>query len=235
MRLLPIPDYLQGKPVFGVSEDFNHYTTAEDFTTTVSDSGTVAHGDAVGGVVTLTPSDGTVADNDEAYMHGTSEVFKWATDKPMFCEACVKFTEANTDDANIAVGYKDAVAANSILDDGGGPAASYHGACFFKVDGGTKWQVETSMGATQTTNTTTITAGAAYQTLRIETRIDGSDVVNTFFIDGAQCIDNTTGLPIKHRVAIASATEMEAFTGVKNGGANLETLLVDYYTCLQLR
>ena len=67
---------------FHVFNDFITDQADTDWVDTITDTGTVAIGDEVGGVVTLTPSDATVADNDEAvegpeFMIGaTSEPFR---------------------------------------------------------------------------------------------------------------------------------------------------------------
>jgi hypothetical protein len=181
-----------------------------------------------------------VADNDEAYVESANEVFKFAADKPLLFESRVQFTEANTDDANVLVGLMDAVGANSLQDNGAGPPASYSGAVFFKVDGGTVWQTETSNSTTQTTNELTaanvnnlakraVTAGgAAYQTLRIECMpYSATNAYVSFFVDGVLCA--------QHDYIFTSATEMQIVFGVKNGGANNETLNVDYVSCTQSR
>jgi hypothetical protein len=181
-----------------------------------------------------------VADNDETYVESANEVFKFAADKPLLFEARVQFTEANTDDANILVGLMDAVAANSLQDNGAGPPSSYSGAVFFKIDGGTVWQTETSLSTTQTTNELTSTnvnnlskkaqtaGGAAYQTLRIEYMpYSSTNAYVTFFVDGVAVA--------QHDYVFTSATEMQIALGVKNGGANLETLNVDYVSCSQER
>lgn len=222
-----------------IVDDFNGALNTLTWATVLTDSGTAATSDAAGGVLVLTASDGTVADNDEAYVHGQSEAFKFADGKPIVFEARAQWTEANTDDANILIGLKDAGAANSILDDGAGPPASYSGVCFFKADGDTVWSVENSIGTTQKTTQLTAanclsgvaqTCGAGtYQTLRIEvTPITSTKMDIAFFIDDV--------LVAKHKdQTMASATEMELFAGVKNGGANNEVLYVDYIACAQKR
>ena len=152
----------------------------------------------------------------------------------------MQFAEANTDDENILVGLLDAVGANSLQDNGAGPPASYSGAVFFKVDGGTTWNVETSNSTTQTTNElvstnannlsrkTQTAGGAAYQTLRIEyTPYSATNAYVSFFVDGVQCC--------QHDYVFTSATEMQIGIGVKNGGANNETLNVDYVVAVQER
>jgi hypothetical protein len=225
---------------FSITDDFTRDVDSADWVTTLTDTGTASVGDAAGGILALVPSDGTVADNDEAYVESANEVFKFAADKPLLFEAKVQFTEANTDDANVLVGLMDAVAANALVDDGAGPKSSYSGAVFFKVDGGTVWQAETSNSTTQTTTELTasnannlakksITAGgAAYQTLRIEYMpYSATNAYVSFFVDGVLCA--------QHDYIFTSATEMQLAFGVKNGGANNETLNVDYVSCTQSR
>jgi len=225
---------------FTIADDFLRDVDAADWVTTLTDSGTASVGDAVGGVIALVPSDGTVADNDEAYIESANEVFKFAADKPLLFEARVQYAEAATNAANILVGLLDAVGANSLQDNGGGPPSSYSGALFFKVDGGTRWQVETSNSTTQTTDDlvstnvnnlskkTQTAGGSAYQTLRIEYMpYSSTNAYVSFFIDGVLCC--------QHDYIFTSATEMQIGIGVKNGGANNETLNVDYVVCTQER
>jgi hypothetical protein len=225
---------------FSVTDDFTRDVDSADWATTLTDSGTASVGDAAGGILAIVPSDGTVADNDEAYVESANEVFRFTADKPALFEARVQFTEANTDDANVLVGLMDAVGANALVDDGAGPKSSYSGAVFFKVDGGTVWQAETSNSTTQTTNELTaanvnnlakraVTAGgAAYQTLRIEYMpYSATNAYVSFFVDGV--------LVAQHDYIFTSATEMQIVFGVKNGSANNETLSVDYVSCTQSR
>jgi hypothetical protein len=241
VKLNDLPDALKNRSTFGFFEDFINDIDANIVVITATDSGTGAVGDAARGILPLVASDGTVADNDETYAElPPNEIFLFANDKPLIFEARVQFTEANTDDANVAVGIKDAVAANTILDNGGGPAASYTGALFFKVDGGTVWQCETSIAGTQTTTELSATnanniakaaqtaGGSAYQVLRIVFEpYSSTNAYVSFFING--------NLVAQHDFIYTSATEMQAFAGVKNGDTNLETLNVDYIACYQAR
>lgn len=180
-------------------------------------------------------------DNDEAYLATKCELFKFAAAKPMFCEALVSFTEASTDDANIMFGLMDAIGADSLLDDGGGPKASYSGAVFFKVDGSTNWQVENSIAGTQKTTDLTaansltnaaVTAGGAFQRLRIEHHPtagpSGTTADILFLVDGILVAKHTDQL-------VTSATQMSVGFGAKAGGANAETLLADYVYGVQIR
>jgi hypothetical protein len=231
-KVVSLPDEALLLPrMFGIMDDFTTDLDSTKWTTTASNSGTIVVGDSVGGVATLNPSDETVANNDETYLLSANESFKFANDKPIWAEARIQFTEGATDDVNIAFGLMNAVAANSILDDGGGPAASYSGAVFYKVDGGTVWNCENSVGATQKTTATTTTAGgASYQTLRIEVRPQAAGFFDVIFlVDGVEVA--------KHKdQALGSPTEMNLFVGIKNGAdTTAEALLVDYICAYQLR
>ena len=84
MKMLRQSQWLNEKLQFTIADDFDHYVTADTWTTTASDSGTVAASDAVGGIVVLSPSDGSVANNDEVYLATTQEIFKVGTD----CHIC---------------------------------------------------------------------------------------------------------------------------------------------------
>ena len=229
-------DYVEVLPIItnrgvGVTDtftyfnDFTHYTTATDgVSSVITDSGAIAVSDAANGVVSLSCSqDSSVADNDETYLITTKEVFTIEAGKNLVLKARVKLTEANTDDANIIFGLTDSGAANMLLDNGGGPAASYDGAVFFKVDGGTVWQAETSNAGTQSTDTSAgAFTSAAWTDLLITITSLSSDTVAVckFYVNG------TLGATLN--ITISGLEEMEMIVGVKNGGANEETLLVDY-------
>ena len=185
----------------------------------VSDAGTIAQTDANGGVLSIATG---ATDENESYVSSIAEIFKFATDKRLFFEARVKLTEANTDDANIIVGLSDTVAADSLVDAGAGPMASYDGAVFFKVDGGTVWQFETSNAGTQLTNTNIgdFSDGTWHKLGFMYDYNDGVTAIVTPYLDGvAGTAKNLT---------IAGLEEMHILLGAKAGDANAETLLVDY-------
>ena len=222
----------------GFMDDFHTYTDTAPWTVVATDSGGATLLDQVDGVIQLDASDGTVADEDEVYLHTEKEIFLFAADKPIIVEAMVKFTEANTDDANIMFGLADAWAANHLQDAGAGPLASYSGAVFFKEDGQTVWTVENSLAGTQKTTQLTAansldgeakTAGGSWQKLRIE-------------VEAHSITDHRITFKINDRVVarhigqdMTSATEMALGFGVKNGSANEETLDIDYVFAYQKR
>lgn len=224
---------------------------AGTWNTTVTDSGTVAAPAStaadVNGFVTLTPSDGTVGDNDEAYLY-TNLISKYLNGKPISVVALVQFAEANTNAANILFGVGEGFGvANTLQDNGAGPPADYDGACFFKVDGGTRWQFESSLGTSQNTTDLAYTAGGStYIALGIDIRPkSSSEMVCTPWIatDGytlVQALEYTTAQqrprpPVKHTFSYSSPGAMALCFGVKNGSTTLETLNVDLVVIQQTR
>lgn len=236
-KLVQQPEGLKlGRQQFGFFEDFFEFVTGDLLTSLVADAGTsCAVSDAHGGVLAM----GTAAtDNNEVIIKSTKEIFKIAANRQLVAEARFQYSEANTDDANVAFGFMDAAGANALVDDGAGPKSSYSGAVFYKVDGGTNWNVQAADGATKTsaeltaTNSLTKTAqaagGSSYKTFRIEIyAISSTQVEVSFFIDGVHVYKITT--------TYANATEMQVFVYVKAGGSNAETVNVDYLSGYAIR
>jgi hypothetical protein len=235
VSLINKPDSIEKRRLaFFLEDDFEGFNTGDTWTSLIADSGTsCAATDAANGVLSL----GTAAtDNNEAMFRTTKEVFLIAANRTIEGQARISFTEANTDDANVCFGFADAIGANTLVDNGAGIKTSFSGAMFYKVDGGTKWKVTSSIGSTQTTNTTDVTAGGGYQLLTVRiVAISSTQADVTYFIDDQQCRDNTTGELICHRITYTGATEMQVGGGVKAGDANAETLLVDFVTAAQTR
>jgi hypothetical protein len=236
--ILKLPPELKNvEQQYGLFSDFVEDQLDALFVDTVTDSGTVLMGDAANGIAVLTPSDGTVADNDEAYFASPNEVFLFAAEKPALAIARLQFTEANVDDANVFFGFMNAIAANSLVDNGGGPQASGSQAVIYKIDGGTVWRCSTRNNGVVTDSVSNATAGgASYQKLEVEVVPFTSTKVKVLFrVDGVPLKDSTTGREIVHTVTVASATEMQVGVGLKNGAGNLETLNVDYLGAWQAR
>lgn len=220
---------------FGVVDHFIGLNSAE-WTSTLTDSGTAAVGDEFGGVLTISPSDGTVADNDEGYV-ATKEIFKIVNQKPIGLAARTQFTQAATNAANVFVGLMNAMTANALQDNGAGPKADFSGAGFFAKDGSTSLFVIYSDGTTQTiaeltaTNTINKTAylaaSADFQLLEIDIVPKTSTLVDIAFrVNGSvvyKMLDRT----------YANATEISAGLGVKNGTAAQQALKADLFVCNQ--
>lgn len=232
-KLTLVPSHDAARNEFAWETDCVYYVSGDGLSTVATDSGTAATTDAAGGVMTITPSDGTVADNDEIYLKGTTEAFLFGAGRDFEVHFRVKYTEGNADDLNIGLGVMNAVAANSLQDDGAGPPATSNHAVFFKADGSLKWSFETSISTAQTTTEIADVATAGdgtyrWFTIRVEAQ-SASRVLVTPFIDGTQCTD-ANGARIQHVVnASSGATEMQLFVGAKNGAATtVETVYIDY-------
>lgn len=233
-----MPDYVGAhRLAHGYFDDLDEFVTGDKFTSLAADSGSsVAMTDAANGVVALTTG-GT--DNNEALLKGTSERFLMAANKPIVFEAYEKFTEANTDDANVFVGMSDAAGANLMVDNGAGPKTSFSGFGFFKVDGGTRWNVITSLGSTQTKTELTAAnsldklaktaGGGVWQALKIVFRpIDTTRAEIDFYIDGVLVYQEAN-------FTFTSATEIQEAAYIKAGGSNSEVLSVDWLSVWQTR
>lgn len=170
-----------------------------------------------------------VNDNDEFYLASIGESWLFEAAKPVWFEAKIELTEAATNASNIIVGLTDANGANALLDNGAGPAASYSGAVFFKVDGSLAWQFETSNAGTQVTNATagTMVSGTAHRLGFVFDPADGTTGSITPYLNG---VEGTA-----HAITLASLTEMNLILGLKTGGARAETLKFDYVQCLAVR
>ena|SRR3990167_5868202 len=222
-----------------IDDDFLEDIATARWTKTTTDSGTIDVGDGRKGIATFLPSDGSVGDNDEVYLACVNEVFLIAGNpgKPIYGRGLIQFTEGNTDDLNVCFGFANAIAADWLIDDGGGMRASGTQAAIYKIDGGTVWRCYSRNG-TETTDTvsTTTAGGSAYQTLEILIH----DYTRTscqiaYKVDGA-FLKDTNGATIKHTLLVASAGEMQFGMGAKNGGAGtVETLLADRLYAHQLR
>lgn len=235
-QLLLPEDVRRHRLTYGFFEDFNQFVSGDLFTDTSGDTGAaVANIDAPGGQVTLTTG---ATDNNECALLTTKEIFLFAASKPIRLEARAKFTEANTDDANVFVGLMNAIGADAMVDDGAGPKASFSGAGFYKVDSGTRWQLISSLGTTRTTTDLTAalsldklaktSGGGAWQKLRIDVMpIDSTRAEVHFWIDDVHVAT--------HDLTYTSATDMNAGAVMKAGGANSEVLYVDYIECFQTR
>lgn len=209
---------------FDFFDDFFHFAGPADFNDAVvqgdlynvqGDAATAAVGTGHGGVLSVDTVTGT--DNNDGYIHTLDQIVAFSTGKKAVIEARVRLTEAATDDANIIFGVTNTVGANFLLDAAGGPAASYDGAVFFKVDGGTVWQAESSDAGAQVTDSDVgAFTSATWAKLRIAW--DGAGYVR-FYLDGK----------LKAKQAFtATAVDMYLIAGVKEGGSNNETLEIDY-------
>ena len=222
----PILDYITD-PSIGVYfyDDFLSYHTTSLWTSTLTNIGTSAITTGLGGWLAINASDGSVADNDEAYVYGTSAAFQIQAGKDLWYECELMFTETNTDDNNIIAGLSSIGTADFLLDNGGGPAANFDGLCFYKLDGGTTYNAAASQAANQTLLTALATRVAGTP-VRLGIRTYSNNLA-TFFLNGAQITSTGTYLP---------TAAMRPVFGAKNGDiTNVETLSVNWVRCFQIR
>lgn len=217
---------------FAVRDDFAFYTDGNLWTKVTSDAGTTTVGDTKNGVLDIVAGNSSAADNAITLAASTNELFKIEAGKSIIGYWRVKLTEANTDDANILVGFSNVVTTSLLGNDGAGPPGTYDGVVVFKVDGGTVWQGETHNNTTPNTDTNIGSfSDGAWTDIVIEILTDsGSDTTATcnFYIDGTKGGSET--------ITISGLEEMHLVAGcVKNGDTANETLEVDYCIATQVR
>lgn len=237
------PSYYLNRGTHGFFDDFGMYTTVHNgWTTGAADTNATVSCDAdgTGGILQLYTGDAT--DNNEVGVRTTNERFLPAIGKPMLLESRIQYTEINTNAANVCFGAADVMAgANTLLDDGAGPAATFYGALIYKVDGETVWRCATSAGALSSTGTTTqsttTAGGASYQVLRIELLpLANNTSETTFFVDDLPLRDSN-GLVIKHYLTHGAAATADLDVGLyaKAGGTGQLTVNCDYICAFQKR
>lgn len=200
------------------------------WSTDVSDGGAVTMQDAHGGQVALSTSDTTVADNDEAYLATTNEIYKPAIgvvngEVLAILKGRLKLTEANTNDANIIFGLlggDNLTLDDTLTDNGAGPADANQYIAMWKVDGGAVWQGGVRDTAQDHDTNVGAFSDGAFAELKMviyDADIADGELEVEFFVDGVSGGTKT--------YAVSGATEMRIIAGVKNGGANEETLYID--------
>lgn len=222
---------------FHVFNDFEKDQSDVEAVDTITDTGTALVGDAAAGVMVLTPSDGTVADNDECYLATPNELFIFAAGKPIYGRFRFQYSAVVAADPNICVGFQNAVGANSIVDNGGGPKVSGDCLAVEKRDGETAFRcTSASSGATTTTLSNKAIAAATWYEVEIEcVDWDGVSMQVSYKVDGEYLRDTNNNV-IRHTVAISGSELMQLFAGIKLGAAtNNDTLSLDYWYGAQKR
>jgi hypothetical protein len=159
-------------------------------------------------------------------------VFLYGLNRDLYGCALVQFTEVVAGVVNVAFGFQNAVAADSILDNGAGLKTSGSTLAIYKVDGEQTWRaVSACAGVATVSRSNKAAVAATWYFLEINCEDwDGIQCLCSFKVDGEYLRDFTTGELIRHRVTIASATEMQMFLGVKLGGiTNSDTLSADFW------
>ena len=237
MKLLQQPEWHRTRDQFDFFDDFMVLDTTY-WTILEADSGAESDIDAdgQGGLHTLTTG---ATDNNEAAIE-SAESFLINASRPIMIEARLKYTEANTDDANVAFGLTEAPGPNLILDDSAGFKTTADGAAIYKIDGETTWRTISSNATTQTKTISSNTAGGgSYEVLTIKIEpFSTSKALVTYCVDGEQLRSSTAsaGQPnISDEVAISGMEELALFVYVKAGSGNSEVVTIDYVGASQLR
>jgi hypothetical protein len=227
----------------GFLDDFSHVPdTTNDYDLIAPDTGSVTAIDALEGGITVSPSDATVADNDEVYLARKQESFKLADGRPIHYECLCNITDAGSDTLNAISGLADAVAANLLQDNGGGPKASGEVICFYAKDGNTNWHVYIRLNGNLVidkeldgVNNDDFDAVAhdANQSSnqRLEIQIvpkAASKADITFLIDGVTVYKQLD-------VDYSTTSDMQAVFGAKNGDANHQEQKLFFHAAYQRR
>lgn len=240
--VLRMPQSLKDKDTFGIFEDWvDGYVTGDRWTPLVSDSSSastlvlVLASTGVGGKLSITQD---ATDNDEIYFGMTKSVFKIAANKPCYYEAKGQYSEGNTNTNNVIAGFCSTFAANTLIDDGGGPVASATMAVIYKLDGGTVWRCRSQIGAGvgQTDTVSAETAGGSSdQVLGVEiVPYSATNAKVIYTIDGRAMLD-ANGKAIVHDLVYTNAVNMSPIWGCKTGSATAEVLVNDYIAAYQAR
>lgn len=210
--------------------DFFEHTDGDSFTISHfggTPAGTIGISAGIGGQYT-TYADAD--DNDETYEISDGESWLFAEGKKLWFEVKYACTEGDTNKANYVFGLADAAGENFLIDNGAGPAATYDGAVFYKVDGTMNIYFESSNAGTPSTATTMKTTCVSGTSYRLGFYYDGAPTTGiiTPYIDGVAKTATS--------IANSGLAEMELFFGVKAGGGTPEEyLVVDWIKCVQLR
>jgi hypothetical protein len=205
-------------------DQFNSFLEAAKWVTTKDGAGSQAIQSSVNGILLMTTD---TTDNNEVIIASPGSQFLFAQGKTIYFGARIKVQEVATNTANVYVGLASGNMNALIGDNGGGPPASFSGALFYKVDGGTVWNTCTSIGSTQTlTALTTARDTSNYVTLNAAIYTTSSTAaVAKYYINGTLVRTDT--------FTYTGAAQMKFAVGVHTGTGSAETLFIDYAYCIQ--
>lgn len=220
-----------------IFDDFMYDQSDITAVDTITDTGTVLMGDDMNGVATLTPSDGTVADNDEVYLATPNANFKFGTNREIYGRFKFRYTAVVAANPSLAVGFQDAVAANSIVDTGAGVKTSGSTVAVERRKSETAFRFTVACnGVAQSTLSNKAIAAATDYVVEVEVKDwDGVSMMATAKVD-SEFLKDTNNNVIRFQIPIASAAVMMMWAGLKLGAAtNNDTLLLDYWYGAQTR
>jgi len=232
---------VSGFPLWNGIDPSDWLLFIDDFITPAIDdiaNGSTGYAVATDGIGTTGAEDGlggwlevnaTNTNNNATTVSSVNEAFLFDVDKKFVFKCRIKLTETNVNDANWAIGVSDVATTGLLTADGGGPAANYDGALFFKVDGTMNIQFETSNDDTPVTTAalSTFVSGTVYNLAFVYDYNDGVTALVTPYVNG---VAGTA-----HSLTIAGLQEMHLVMCVQAGDANAESLMVDYVAIAQER
>jgi hypothetical protein len=199
-------------------DDFSELNTSRFASTDDGATGTNAIAAKIGGWMNVV----TAGAANDYHAMGSQKIVEFLAGKPVTWEIRLACTEANTNQANIAVGLSDLVTTGFMQDANAGPLASYHGAVFYKTGGTSVWGFETANGTTKTTNAS-LGAFVSGANTTLAVQFNPNDGVTGIF---TPYLNGVAGTP--HRVALSGLTAALEFFAVKAGSTSAETVSVDY-------
>jgi hypothetical protein len=248
-KVLDLMDGLNNRRTFGFFDDFEWFISPHRWTGVTDSTGAAAiDADEPHGAITLTTA---ATANDATAVHTTNEVFLFAADKPLVYETRLKFTEGNTDDIALAVGFSDAMGVGLIAD-GGASIASGTSGLIYKRKDTLVWRVASSRAAVPSLGTRGTTGQddatslssttTSYKIFRIEvlnvlsTTGTGTGIEITYFVDGVQ-LQDTNNIPIKHVLnnTFSNGTHDMECGAVLLSAGTAEVVTIDYIAAYQLR
>jgi hypothetical protein len=235
MNKYDLSDAILKRRTFSIFDDFPVYVSTDLWTSTASGA-SAAGADGEGGILQLV---GTTSANDYAYVKTTQKCFKIVNNNPLYCEAFIQFSEADTNKANVMFGFSSSVVAGMIANSTGEPQSTFDGAVIYKVNGATVWNTKSSQSTTSPGKSisTTTAGGTAYQRLLIVIEPVSSTVAEiTYYVNGIQLQVSGARNPIKDNLTYTGITNMNFFVGLKQTSTSTaETINVDYMAAGQLR
>jgi len=197
------------------------YVSGDRWTLATDDSGSCVIEDAADGIVNIL-TDGS--DNDGSVLSSTDETYIVQTDKNIYFEARVKWTEidATNYDASTFIGLADESTVGILVDATAIPIATLDGIGFYKTEAIKYWNFITS-NATDQEKTEEMLAFVTNTWYTVAFYIDCNDGVTatvTPYINGKAYT--------AHDLTISGMLEMSPTLAVKTFGNQVETLKCDY-------
>ena len=217
------PAHFSNETQYELYDDFFNLDTVRWSSVDDGTTGTNTANGVAGGEVSIVSA---AADNDYHVMKSTAQVFKFAANKPLWFEARISCTEANTSAANWIVGLSSVTTTGFLADNGAGPASSFDGAVIYKVDGTMSIKFMSSAATVQTSQTlSTFTSAVVYQVGFHFDPNDGTTGIVKPWVYNETTGVKTDGTP--QNITLSGLNVMNAIYGIKAGSASAETLKID--------